>query len=85
MESYDELNHLIGIKNEKIELVPSFDNGFEKDSRRHLSEREKLALIEEAPGVIASNFQDKADISGTHYEKNTVSEIAQMIMPLKGL
>jgi len=85
MDSYDELSHLIGTKNEKITLVPSFDNGFEKDSRRRMSEREKANLIDENIGVIASNFGSKSDITGTHYEKNTASEIAQMIMPLKGL
>ena len=83
MESYDELNHLIGVKNEKIELVPSFDSGFEKDSRRRLSEREKANLIDE--DGLASNFSEKADIAGTHYQNNSASEIAQMIMPLKGL
>jgi len=85
MDSYNELSHLIGTKNEKITLVPSFDNGFEKDSRRRMSEREKSSLIEENMGTIAHNFAGKSDITGTHYEKNTASEIAQMIMPLKGL
>lgn len=79
----EDLKHLLGTKEEKLNFLPSFNDGpMEKNARRHFNEREKIALIEE-PGQ-ASN-RSRIDVAGTHYEDSSVAEIAQMIMPLKGL
>lgn len=77
-----DLSHIIGAKDEEISLLPDLAMGIEKDSRRHFTEREKLALIEEDGE--ASNAT-KLDIAGTHYENQSSADIAMMIMPLKGL
>lgn len=74
--------HVLGFASEEVRSLPEFPDGLTKEARRHFSEAEKLALIEE-PGE-ASNKR-KLRIKGTHYESNSTSEIAQMIMPLKGL
>lgn len=74
--------HVLGFAAEDVKSLPEFPEGLSKEARRHFSEAEKLALIEE-PGN-ASNRR-KLRIKGTHYESNSTSEIAQMIMPLKGL
>lgn len=75
--------HVLGFASEEVRSLPEFPaEGLTKEARRNFSEAEKLALIEE-PGD-ASNKR-KLRIKGTHYENNSTSEIAQMIMPLKGL
>lgn len=74
--------HVLGFASEEVRSLPEFPDGLTKEARRNFSEAEKLALIEE-PGE-ASNKR-KLRIKGTHYETNSTSEIAQMIMPLKGL
>lgn len=74
--------HVLGFASEEVRSLPEFPEGLTKESRRNFSEAEKLALIEE-PGS-ASN-KHRLRIKGTHYEDNSSSEIAQMIMPLKGL
>lgn len=53
-----------------------------KEARRDFSEREKMALIDEDG---EAHNAHKVDVKGTHYETQTPSEIAMMIMPLKGL
>lgn len=79
----DNLNYLLGDKNEELNFLPDLDDSkITKDARRHFNEREKVALIEEDGQ--ASN-RVKIDVTGTHYEDSSVSEIAQMILPLKGL
>ena len=85
MEDFEteEINHVLGFKNEEIRLFPDQDSGFEKDSRKHLNKMQQRDLIEENWGETASNFAKKSDISGTHYEKHNKAEIA-MMMP-KGL
>jgi len=76
------LSHLIGDKDEDVSFLPAIVNGFQKDARRHFTEREKLALIEE--NGEAANVH-RLNIKGTHYENQTAAEIAMSIMPLKGL
>lgn len=80
----DNLNFLLGDKSESIKFLPDIDEPgtIIKDSRRRFNEREKIALIEEDGQ--ASN-RSKIDVAGTHYESSSASEIAQMILPLKGL
>lgn len=80
----DELNFLLGNKNESLKFLPALDSEsvMTKDARRQFNEREKNMLIEE--GGRASN-KNKINVSGTHYEDSSASEIAQMILPLKGL
>lgn len=80
----DELNFLLGDKNESLRFLPELDEPqtMTKDARRHFNEREKISLIEEDGQ--ASN-RGKIDVAGTHYEDSSVNEIAQMILPLKGL
>lgn len=78
------LNFLLGDKNEELSFLPNLEesSSITKDSRRHFNEREKIALIEEDGQ--ASN-RAKIDVAGTHYEDSSANEIAQMILPLKGL
>lgn len=76
------LAHVIGSKTEDLHFLPDLKGGFQKDSRRNFSEREKWALIEEDGN--ATNAQ-KIDVKGTHYENQTPAEIAMSIMPLLGL
>ena len=86
LDYLEDINHLIGSKNEEIRILPNYNEGFSKDARRsRLNGLQKRALIEESWGTTASNFVEKGDISNTHYEKHNKSEIAMMIMPLKGL
>lgn len=58
------------------------NSSLNKQARKHFTEWEKLALIDEQGE--ASNL-DKLDVTGTHYETQTPSEIALSILPLKGL
>lgn len=81
-ESPESRRHVLGFAAEEVRSLPEFPEGLTKEARRNFSEAEKLALIDE-PGD-ASNKR-KLRIKGTHYENNSVGEIAQMIMPLKGL
>ena len=83
LDFYEDLNHLIGDKNEQINVLPEFTPGFEKNARKRFNRLEERDLIEENWGATASNFAKKGDVAGTHYEKHNKSEIAQM-MP-KGL
>ena len=85
LDYLNDINHLIGFKNEELRILPNFNEGFTKDSKRRLNKLEQRDLIEENWGVTASNFSKRGDISGTHYENHSTSEIAMMIMPLKGL
>lgn len=80
----DNLNFLLGDKSETLSFLPSLNepSKMTKDARRKFNEREKIALIEEDGQ--ASN-RSKIDVQGTHYESSSASEIAQMILPLKGL
>lgn len=80
----ENLNFLLGDKGEELQFLPTLDDaeGITKDSRRHFNEREKSDLIEESGKATNHN---KINVQGTHYEDSSVSEIAQMIMPLKGL
>lgn len=80
----DNLNFLLGDKGETLSFLPELDGStsITKDARRHFNEREKIALIEE-DGQASNRI--KIDVAGTHYEDSSVSEIAQMILPLKGL
>jgi len=81
LDYLDDINHLIGFKNEELRVIPDFNSGFTKDSK--LNKLQQRDIQEESWGVTASNFAEKGDISGTHYERHTMSEIALM-MP-KGL
>lgn len=84
MFEHESARHVLGFASEDIRSLPEFEveGGLTKEARKNFSEREKLALIDE-PGE-ASN-KHRLRIKGTHYESNSTSEIAQMIMPLKGL
>lgn len=79
-----EFGHVLGDKGEVLGFLPDLEEseGIVKDARRHFNPLEKQALIEEDGE--ASN-RGKIDVAGTHYEHSSASEIAQMIMPLKGL
>lgn len=79
-----DFRHVLGNKEEILEFLPDLEEaeGIVKDARRNFNPLEKQALIEEDGQ--ASNRQ-KIDVAGTHYEHSSASEIAQMIMPLKGL
>lgn len=83
-KAHDGLSHIIGSKDEAVRFLPDLSKprNIEKDARRDFSEREKYALIEEDGA--ASNAH-KIDTKGTHYETQSASEIAMMIMPMKGL
>ena len=80
----DNLNFLLGDKNEDLRFLPVLEESeaITKNARRNFNEREKIALIEEDG---AASNRTKIDVAGTHYEDSSASEIAQMIMPLKGL
>lgn len=79
----DALSHLLGTKDEEITFLPDLSHeGLNKVARRHFTEREKIALIEEDGA--ASNAH-KVDVKGTHYENQSASEIAMMILPMLGL
>lgn len=79
-----EFDHVLGSKGEEITFLPSLDEpaGISKEARRDFNSFEKQSLIDEDGQ--ASN-RVKIDVKGTHYETSSTSEIAQMIMPLKGL
>lgn len=81
-----DLSHLIGTKDEDVhflpDLSPTSEGGIEKDARRHFTEREKNALIDEDG---EAHNAHKMDTAGTHYENQSAADIAMMIMPLKGL
>lgn len=79
-----DIFHVLGNKNEKITFLPELNEtqGIVKDARKSFNPLEKQALIDENGS--ASN-RSKIDVAGTHYENSSVAEIAQMIMPLKGL
>lgn len=80
---YSNLSHIIGTKDEEVRFLPDLSpKTIEKDSRRHFTEREKWALIEEDGQAVNAT---KIDVAGTHYENQTPAEIAMTIMPLKGL
>lgn len=81
------LSHLLGAADEQLSFFPTLPSpedsaSISKESRRNLSEREKRALIEEDG---EARNKKKMDIKGTHYETSTASEIAMMILPMKGL
>lgn len=80
----DNLNFLLGDKNESLRFLPALDEAepIQKDARRHFTEREKGDLIDE--GGQATN-RIKIDVTGTHYEDQSVADIARQILPLKGL
>lgn len=78
-----DFQYLLGVKNDKINFLPSLEEeGIQKNARREFNSLEKQSLIDESGN--ATNHH-KIDVAGTHYEDSTASEIAQMIMPLKGL
>lgn len=79
-----DFQHLLGVKNDEISFLPALEEseGIKKDARRNFNALEKQSLIDESGS--ATNHH-KIDVAGTHYEDSTASEIAQMIMPLKGL
>lgn len=79
-----DFQYILGFKDEEINFLPALEEaeGIKKDARKSFNPLEKQALIEEDGS--ASN-RSKIDVAGTHYEHSTASEIAQMIMPLKGL
>ena len=80
---FSNLSHIIGSKDEEVRFLPDLSKkSIEKDARRHFTEREKWALIEEDGQAVNTT---KLDIAGTHYETQSVAEIAMAIMPLKGL
>lgn len=74
--------HVIGDRDTPSSFLPKFASGMSKTARKRFSPLEKQALIDE-PGT-ASNLE-KIDIRNTHYEKQSASEIALLILPLKGL
>lgn len=76
------LAHIVGSKDEELHFLPDLNGGFQKESRRNFSEREKWALIEEDGE--ATNAR-KIDVKGTHYETQSPAEIAMSILPLMGL
>lgn len=79
-----DFQYLLGFKEEAVNFLPNLNEseGIKKDARRNFNSLEKQSLIDE--GGVASN-RSKIDVAGTHYENSSAAEIAQMIMPLKGL
>lgn len=80
------LSHLLGAADEQLDFFPALSSPenlvISKEARRDFSEREKRALIEEDGEAVNKK---KLNIKGTHYENSSVAEIAQMILPMKGL
>lgn len=82
LRDIDQIGHVIGSRHDDLCLLPDLDAPAFHMARRALSELEKASLIDERGQ--ASN-KAKLDLQGTHYEKYDPSEIAMMILPLKGL
>lgn len=79
-----DFEYILGFKEEEVSFLPILEDsdGIQKDARKSFNALEKQALIDESG---AATNRSKIDVAGTHYENSSAAEIAQMIMPLKGL